>query len=73
MSCITSSSFYVLVNSKSSKLFGDYRGLHQVDPISPYLFILMAKVLEIFLKSHVRQKFIYGWNSGDKVASHSHL
>ena len=48
------SPYSVLINGELSNLFGASQGLWQGDPLSPYLFIIMAEGLGIFLKSQVR-------------------
>lgn len=73
MSCITSPSFVVLINGEPSDLFGVTRGLRQGDPLSPYLFILMAEGLGRLIKSQVSQGGIQGWKWGHGITPSSHL
>lgn len=40
MSCIYTSSIVVLVNGTRTEYFNPSRGIHQKDPMSPYIFIL---------------------------------
>lgn len=45
MGCMTSVSFAVLINEAASSFFKGQRGLRQGCPLSPLLFLLVAKVL----------------------------
>lgn len=72
-SCVTSSSFSVLVNGEPSELFKASRGLRQGDPLSPYLFILLAEGLGRFIRSRVECGLVQGWSWGNNIPSQSHL
>ena len=50
MSYVTTPSFSILVNGKSYSMIHPSRGIHQGDPISPYLFLLCAEGLIALLK-----------------------
>lgn len=73
MSHVTSSSFFVLPNDQPSQLFGASRGLHQGDPLSPYLFIIMDEGWGRFIKHQVSQNYIHRWRWGNGLPSLSHL
>ena len=72
-SCATSVSFSVLINGSHSELFGALRGLRQEDPLSPYLFILLAKGLGRWTKRNVESCLIQGWKWGGALAPQTHL
>lgn len=73
MSCITSTSFSVLINGDHTELFGATRGLHQGDPLSPYLFILLVEGLGRLIKHNVGLGSIQGWSWGNDLQPQSHL
>ena len=50
MSCVSSSSFSILVNGKATEFFRSSRGLRQGCPLSPLLFILVLEGLSLLLK-----------------------
>jgi hypothetical protein len=64
MSCVTSSSFVVLLNGEVTKFFRSGRGLRQGFPLSPLLFILVMEGLSLLMKSSIGE----GNLSGIKVS-----
>lgn len=45
MACVTSLSYNLVINGKMVSHITLSRGLHQGDPFSPYLFIMIVDVL----------------------------
>jgi hypothetical protein len=67
MSCITSSSFVVLINGEATNFFRSGRGLWQGCPLSPLLFILIMEGLNLLLKKRQAEGAI----TGLKIASYT--
>ncbi|PWA52601.1 hypothetical protein CTI12_AA454830 [Artemisia annua] len=69
-SCVSSARISVLVNGSSSGIFNLERGLRQGDPLSPFLFLLVAEVLNKMIKyslSNGNLKGIKINNGGDPL------
>lgn len=60
MMCISSVNFDLLLSGKSVAKFNPKRGLRQGDPLSPYLFIMVADDLSRMLISEVNEGNIKG-------------
>jgi hypothetical protein len=68
--CLHSARSSVLVNGSSSKEFSIKHGLHQGDPLSPSLFIIVMEGLHIAMQNVVCSGLIRGamiGNSGHKI------
>jgi len=60
MNLITSPSFSVLLNGSPSIPFRPTRGIRQGDPLSPFIFVLMAEGLSRLLKSALSSQALKG-------------
>ena len=67
--CISSVQFSVLVNSSPEGYFTSSRGLHQGDPLSPLLFLLVMEVLSRMLKKVESEGLIQGFSAGGNANS----
>ena len=58
---LTSSAFFsILVNGVPSKPFSPTRGIRQGDPLSPFLFVLLAEGLERYIKAYINDGSLKG-------------
>lgn len=70
---LTSSAFFsILVNGSPSDTFNPSRGLRQGDPLSPFLFILLAEGLGRTLKDKRRTGELKGIDLHNSQTSHTH-
>jgi hypothetical protein len=60
MSCVTSSSFVVLINGEATYFFRSGRGVRKGCPLSPLLFILVMEGLNRLLKHSLEEGLITG-------------
>lgn len=60
--CLQSCSFSLLINGNPSPWFPSHRGVHQDDPMSSYLFILVSQLLTTILNFSLSKNSILGFN-----------
>lgn len=73
MQCITTVSLSVKLNGEPLPYFYPTRGLRQGDPLSPYIFILVANVLSIIIKQAVDMGNLKGIKFNRCCSTFSHL
>lgn len=64
---VFTSSLSILVNRSLTKDFEVSRGLHQGDPLSPFLFLLVAEVLVTIMKKEISIGEFDGFHLNNKV------
>ena len=73
MMCVTMMTYLVLINGEPKGRLSPSRGLHQGDPISPYLFLLCSEVLSAMLKREEIEGRIRGVSMCRGAPQVSHL
>ena len=73
MSLVSFVSFSVLFNGSPLEEFRPTRGLHQGDPISPYLFLLAAEGLSGLLKQSRQSPHLHGIKVASTAPAVNHL
>ena len=71
--CLSSVSFAILVNGNGKGWFKASRGLRQGDPLSPFLFTLVANVLSRMLLRAEEINVLEGFRVGRNRTKVSHL
>ena len=71
--CISSANFSIMINGKLRGRFGATRGLRQGDPLSPFLFILVADILGRLMDKAVRIGEVKWFKVGREEVMVSHL
>ena len=73
MQWIFSVTYSICINGKSRGCIVLSRGLHQGDPLSPYLFLICAKGLSALIKKSMQRGFMEGVSVCRGGPSISHL
>nr|GFA15887.1 putative ribonuclease H protein At1g65750 family [Tanacetum cinerariifolium] len=72
-SCLKSASMSVLVNGSPTEEFGFERGVRQGDPLSPFIFLLVAEGLNAIVSEAVSKGIFKGIEVGSNRVVVSHL
>ena len=73
MGTVTTASYSVLINGEPRGFVHPSKGIKQVDPFSPYLFILYAKGLLVLLRKAEEDRVLHGILSSQNGVCISHL
>ena len=71
--CLSSVSFSVMINGRPRGKFKGFKGLRQGDPLSPFLFTLVADGLSRLMEKATESGFVKGWQVGRDNVLLSHL
>jgi hypothetical protein len=69
--CIFQSSMSVLVNGSPTEDFTVWKGLRQGDPLSPFLFLIVAEGLTGLMCKAVDNKVFNGYKVGNNLLFHT--
>ncbi|GJV31218.1 hypothetical protein Tco_1391618 [Tanacetum coccineum] len=62
MECVTTASFSISINGSLHGYFKGKRGLHQGDPLSPYLFTLVMEILTLMISKRVQATNLFTYH-----------
>uniref|UniRef100_A0A803QQM3 Reverse transcriptase domain-containing protein n=1 Tax=Cannabis sativa TaxID=3483 RepID=A0A803QQM3_CANSA len=71
--CVSTTSFSIFINGRVRGKFNGSRGLRQVDPLSPFLFTLIADVLGRMVDKAIDTESLSGFQIGKDDIQLSHL
>ncbi|GKB94732.1 cysteine-rich receptor-like protein kinase [Tanacetum coccineum] len=71
--CFNSTFASILINGSPSKDFSLSRGLRQGDPLSPFLFLVAAEDLHVFMEEAIEKKHFIGIHAAQNYNIISHL
>ncbi|GKV32990.1 hypothetical protein SLEP1_g41549 [Rubroshorea leprosula] len=71
--CLESAEMSILINGSTTRQFKSSRGLRQGDPLSPYLFLLVAEGLNGIISSAINHGLFEGIDIGNGGLKVSHL
>ena len=71
--CISTVSYYVLINGEPTREIKPKRGLRQGDPILPYLYIICTEGLFRLIKNSIHAKKLHGFKASRSGPAISHL
>ncbi|GKV50261.1 hypothetical protein SLEP1_g56973 [Rubroshorea leprosula] len=71
--CLSTARISILVNGSPTKEFEMGKGLRQGDPLSPFLFLMIAEGLQGLVKRAVKEEMLHGIEIGKKELSVSLL
>ncbi|XP_021742857.1 uncharacterized protein LOC110708937 [Chenopodium quinoa] len=73
MQCVSTVRYSFVINGRVCGDVVPSRGLHQGDPLSPYLFILVADALSFMLQNRVQRGELHGARASRRGPTVSHL
>ncbi|KAA3470487.1 reverse transcriptase [Gossypium australe] len=71
--CVSTVSYAVNINGGRGNLFLPYRGLRQVDPLSPFLFLICSEGLSSLMRTIKRRGLLKGVKASRQGPAISHL
>ncbi|XP_077231884.1 uncharacterized protein LOC143864904 [Tasmannia lanceolata] len=72
-SCLSSAWFSILINGSPKGFFRSSRGLRQGDPLSPFLFVIVAEALSLLMEKGKSVGLVKGIQCGQNRVEVSHL